>query len=149
MTRNYKLYRNGHWATFGFERLKQQRFFLKYSTLILNGIAVSAQCVSSMSVVSTRRIQQSAVSHAETREIKDNDAFSKVEHRHNDPVSHLDYACSLRYRVRYDAISEKHPFTSCPTAKHPKHSKLSVSNIQEKPAIFFIASKQSSTKAPQ
>ena len=32
-------------------------------------------------------------------------------------------------------MNEKHP--CCSTAEHPKHSMLSIANIQEKPAPFF------------
>ena len=33
---------------------------------------------------------------------------------------------------------KKHPFTSYSAAKQPKHSKFAITNMREKPAIFFL-----------
>ena len=38
----------------------------------------------------------------------------------------------------YIYARKKHPFASYPTAKHPKHSKFAITDIQEKPVNFFI-----------
>ena len=32
---------------------------------------------------------------------------------------------------------KKHPFTGYPAAKHPKHNKLAVTDMQEKPVVLF------------
>ena len=35
-------------------------------------------------------------------------------------------------------LGKRHPFTSYPAAKHPKHSKSAITDMQEKPADFFF-----------
>ena len=59
-------------------------------------------------------------------------AFPEVKHRHGDPVSSLDYAHVNNSYVCYNMMSEKHPSTSYPAAKHPKHNQLKVSRFQKK-----------------
>ena len=43
---------------------------------------------------------------------------------------------------------QKHPFTSCPAAKHSKHNKLAVTSIQEKPVDLLNDTAWASTLAP-
>ena len=45
-------------------------------------------------------------------------------------------------------MSENHPSTSHPAAKLPKHNKLKVSRIREKPVIFLVATDRNGTSAP-
>ena len=40
---------------------------------------------------------------------------------------------------------KKRPFTGNPAAKHPKHSKLAITDIREKPVNFFCCLTQAST----
>ena len=37
--------------------------------------------------------------------------------------------------ICYNPMSEKHPSTSCPATKHPKHSKSSFNDIREEPYL--------------
>ena len=43
---------------------------------------------------------------------------------------------------------KKHPFTRHPAAKHPKHNKLVVTDIREKPVDFFNDTARASTLSP-
>ena len=49
---------------------------------------------------------------------------------------------------KYIYVSKKHPFTCCLAAKHPKHNKLAVADIREKPVDFFNDTAQASALAP-
>ena len=40
---------------------------------------------------------------------------------------------------------KNHPFTGYPAVKHPKHSKLAITNIREKPGNFFYCSTRALT----
>ena len=42
-------------------------------------------------------------------------------------------------------VEKKHPFTGYTSVKHPKHSKFTIANIQEKPVNFFYCSTRAST----
>ena len=43
---------------------------------------------------------------------------------------------------------EKHSFTSYPAAMHPKHNKLAIADIREKPVNFFNDNARTSTLDP-
>ena len=43
---------------------------------------------------------------------------------------------------------KNHPFASYPAAKNPKHNKLAVTDIRQKPVNFFNGTAQDSQLAP-
>ena len=82
------------------------------------------------------------------KKTEDSDVFSKVEYKHEYSASSFDYARINKFtNTRCDAISEKHQSTCCPAAKHPKHSKLKIDNIRDKPVIFSVATNWNGTLA--
>ena len=50
-------------------------------------------------------------------------------------------------KEKYIYGSKKHPYTRYPAAKHPKHSKLSFTNTQEKPEILLVVTNWGATLA--
>ena len=58
----------------------------------------------------------------------------------------LDYFTDLCKPIEtYIYARKKHPFASYPAAKHPKHSKFTVTDIREKPVNFLHCSTRAST----
>ena len=73
----------------------------------------------------------------------------------------LNFCRSLDYARGYESIiyfidlckpietfiyaRKKHPFTSYPVTKHPKHSRFAIIDIREKPVNFFYCSTRAST----
>ena len=56
--------------------------------------------------------------------------------RGSESIIFFNYLCNPLEIYNYARI--KHPFTSYPTAKHPKRSKFPITNMREKPVGFFI-----------
>ena len=87
----------------------------------------------------------------EPNKYEDGDPFPK--HKHLTPVTVLAmHMAASQYIFKnlckpiaiYIYARKQHPFTSYPTAKHPKHNKLAVTDIREKP----VNTAQTSTLAP-
>ena len=124
--------------------LTMAKIFKQFFTSTLNGIAVSDRII-------------------QAKRRKPKTAFSEVEHRHDSPVAiqTLHALTSLLYICYNEHIglcklietyiygSRKHPFTSYSTAKHPKHSQLNVTNIQEKLVIFQSSPAGERRQSPQ
>ena len=64
----------------------------------------------------------------------------------NESIISIDDLCKPIETYIY--ARNKHPFTSYAAAKHPKHNKLAVTGIREKPADFFNDTTRVSTLAP-
>ena len=47
----------------------------------------------------------------------------------------------------YIYAKKKHPFSSYPAAKHPRHSKFAITDMRQKPVNFSINTAQASTLA--
>ena len=45
-------------------------------------------------------------------------------------------------------VGKKHPFTSYPAEKHPKHSKCAITDMREKPVEFLYCSTRAPTLVP-
>ena len=71
-----------------------------------------------------------------------------MERKHSTPAAVLtvDAITSLLYMFQWsiqankiiiNMLAKKQPFTWYPTAKHPRHNKLAVEDIREKPVDFF------------
>ena len=67
------------------------------------------------------------------------DAFSKVEHKHENPVASLDYARIIKSIMYLYVTMHKQnaPINILHRSKAPKTQKLSIFNIREKSVIFF------------
>ena len=68
---------------------------------------------------------------------EDSDSFFEMEYKHENPVVGFDMRVLTSLLYVSQRMNEKHPSTCCSAAKHPKHSKLSIANIREKPVNFF------------
>ena len=58
------------------------------------------------------------------QEPRKSDTGSEVKHRHGNSAASLE-----RARQLYICANKKHPFTSHPTAKRPKHCKFAITDM--------------------
>ena len=65
------------------------------------------------------------------KKVKDNEAFSKLEHIHDYPVASLDMHALTSLLFMLQRMNEKHSSTSHLAAAHAKRSKLRIVNIQD------------------
>ena len=84
-------------------------------------------------------------------------AFSKSEPLTLNSCRSLDYARGNESIIHFTDLCKpietyiyarkKHTFTGYPAAKHPKHSKFTITDIREKPVDFFRCMTRASTLA--
>ena len=118
---------------------------------------------STLVVLSARLIALFIAAHAnkkwrrEPNKHKGGDAFFEVEYKHLTLVtvlamhavtSLLYFQYSMQANRNIHLCQEKHPFIGYPAAKHPKHNKLAVTDIWEKPVEFFNDTSRASTLDP-
>ena len=48
----------------------------------------------------------------------------------------------------YIYARKKHPFTSYPASKHPKHSEFAITDMREEPVDFLYCTRRASTLVP-
>ena len=81
-------------------------------------------------------------------ETRKSDTVSEVKHRHGNSAASLKLPRVIKSIIYIKMHKEKHSFTSHPAAKNPKHNKLAVTDIREKPVDFFNNTARASTLAP-
>ena len=144
-TRIYRSYRNGNSAIFFrmfVMKIKSCSPLLKMKQLVV--------CVSSTLVVSKNdgdeRINTKTVTVFQSETQVFNSCRSLGYARSDKSIIFFNYLYKLIEIYIY--FREKHPFTSYPAAKHPKHNKLAVADTRKKSVDFFNDTARATNLAP-
>ena len=140
--RNYRSYRNGNLAIF-FWYVCNGKIFKELFAYTLNGISVIVRCI----FYACRfmcYIDRLVATHSNkttrwhAKKPEKTGTVTEVEHRHGSSVASLECTGVTKSIIYIIMRKEKQLFTSYPAAKRPKHSKFAITDMQEKPAFFFV-----------
>ena len=160
LPRNRRLKKNGNSANFFMHVCNSKKIKVSFAR-ILNGITSSDRCASFTTVVLNAKLlnwlrcTQTKQDDGKRRQSKRmtveqqtwNSCRSLHHARDNGPITYFNDLCKPIELYIY--ARKKHPFTSYPAAKHPKRSKLAITNMRKKPVNLFYCTTRPSTLAPQ